>query len=114
MRTASAPLIAWITSMPFMERISVAISMFSSLSSARRIFRPASWKAALFFGSRRSSALSSPETASSGRVTVNLLPFPSVLSTEISPLICCTRLLTMGMPSPVPTVDALVKLVSRA
>ena len=45
---------------------------------------------------------------------MNTLPSPRALCTLISPLICWTRLFTMGIPRPVPVIRDGANVVSRA
>ena len=76
----------------------IAISMLSSLSSATSSRAPeisdgVCGEAAAAVASRSSSK---------GSTTVNWLPSPSLLSTEMVPPICSTSCCTIDMPSPVP------------
>ena len=79
------------------------ISAFSALSSATRILFPFSSSAQVtsvfcIF----SSSCSLIWATGCERTTVNLVPLPSSLSTEILPFIISTRDFTMERPSPVP------------
>ena len=64
---------------------SVAISIFSSLSSARRIFRPASWKETFVSGSFRSPALSSPSARGMGGLISSLIMWMFLAGGSMSP-----------------------------
>ena len=114
--TAFAPSSAGITSTPCMVRISVAISMLIRLSSASSTLLPFREKVspAPSSGFSGRDAFSSFLSAWNGTVRVKTVPFPRLLSTWISPLICVTRFFTIGMPSPVPVIFWEVKRVSLA
>ena len=111
--TASRPFHAGTTLMPFRVRISEAISILITLSSARRIRMPSRFPSEGMGFCSSTAGAAAPLTTSNGRETVKTLPFPSVLFTVIRPLICVTMLRTMDMPRPVPMTFLAPKRVSR-
>ena len=114
--TASQPFTAYSTVKPSSSRRVMAISRLRSLSSTSRmrLWRSrwlgstcwvlASWAAAVA-PSHASCKVSS---------TVNEVPLPWVLFTEIVPCIMSTRFFVMAMSSPVPWMPLMVEVRSRS
>ena len=97
--TASCPFHAFVTTVPSFWSINSAISMFSSLSSARRICSPfIDFSDTSFCFSRLSAFIS---ILNGTRIT-KVVPAPSSLSKVMVPPIFSTRFFAIGIPSPVP------------
>ena len=97
--TAFWPFHAFVTSAPSFRSINSAISMFSSLSSTRRICSPSIDFSGISFCTLCSST--SGSILNGTRIT-KVVPAPSLHSKEMVPPIFSTSFFVIGIPSPVP------------
>ena len=97
--TASSPFHALVTSAPSFWNINSAISMFSSLSSARRMCSPF-----IVFSDKSfcSLDLSTSRSILNGTRITNVVSAPSSLSKVIVPPIFSTSFFEIDIPRPVP------------
>ena len=107
--TASWPSFATITLTPSASSRKRAISMFRSLSSAKRTVSPEMDSATTGWSSGPASL---PGAISNGRCTSKVVPSPFTLFTVMVPPSLSTRLLVIDMPRPVPPYSE--RAVSRS
>ena len=99
MSTASCPFHVLVTATPSFRSINSAISIFSSLSSARRTCSPFMDFSDISFCSSR---LSASRSILNGILITNVVPALSSLSKAIVPPIFSTSFFVIGIPRPVP------------